>query len=744
MKLQGMAILYIIIIIPMLIVISLTLNSYKEQLNNNIKYNTDLTGAVNDAITAFELNSSSQDFSNVSDNFTSLVDASVNIFRRSIATRLNMTNADESLMNRYFPLALFTGYSGYYIYSPTYSPVVVRNPYTGQAAFSSDAVNKNTLDKNQGTYTPSETSQLDLQYTPVLLKHKNHSNTSNSVTVTTNKDLNNSTKHAKEEIDYSLKQIIPYTLELNKDNSNNILLNFTLDNYISFTGKVKGIAYNKSGYLLDHDAKVILKNGNNIIYNQNKITDSLKIGHLTSYDEYVDYYIENELTSGNNLVTLNIKENPNTEEANIIFNPVKYRRGLQAYQNSNRIQMTGEYAYQKQQLDAIKYYIKSSNFSNFVYKNLSDYTENDINDIELVREDKKYEKYFLKYNKKNTESIFIKDNNKRVSDYNSTFNEIKRKAIRNSVQYDLIIATINYNYLVSSSNFILNLPVITDTDWERIIENVSFTAFLQGLPVGGGKNYSNYAVATSTMNEFIVDPDTIFFASIKGFNQGDVKSFEEAKNDNDNLYYHKINCPDFLEYLEQNPVSNDGTGTGAIGFQMHEWTYDARWSREEARYFYDHKNYSHFNCIINRNVKTENLTIKQKSIINDNITSAVAAEKERSFKSNKIVDGGGYSIYNTGSGISPTQAIKSFEVATNNTSNRDRTFVITINGTGQLKKTIIQRNNVLAYPSLDNSNNKKFINDLLSVFNGKTWDSITNITITENYNDLSYIKIRYM
>ena len=112
MKLQGMTILYVIIIIPMLIVISLTLSGYKEELNNSLKYKSELTGAVNDAITAFEINSASQDYSNVSDTFASLVEASVNVFSRSIATRLNMTNADEALMNRYFPLALFTGYSG--------------------------------------------------------------------------------------------------------------------------------------------------------------------------------------------------------------------------------------------------------------------------------------------------------------------------------------------------------------------------------------------------------------------------------------------------------------------------------------------------------------------------------------------------------------------------------------------------------------------------------------------------------
>ncbi len=740
MKLQGMTILYIIIIIPMLIVISLTLSFYKEQLNKKIEYNSELTGAVNDAITAFELNSSGQDYSNVSDNFTSLVEASVNIFRRSIATRLNMTNADENLMNRYFPLALFTGYNGYYIYSPTYAPVVVKNPYTGQAAFSSDA-SGTTLEKNSAMYEPDKDT-TSLQYTPVLLKHKDHDNSAGGtkVRVTTNKNLLKN-GFAKEEIDYSLKQMIPYTVELEQNNDNKIFLNFTLDNYISFFGKVKGISYNKSGYLLDHETSVKLTQApNNEIYNMNKITDKLPISHLTYFDEYVDDYIENEMTKVDSLFTLEVTENE--ENFKIIFNPVEYRAGYDDHIAANRKQMTGQYAYQKQQLDAIKYYIKAANFSNFVYTNLGDYREEHIKEIELIDDIKNYEKYFIKYNKSNSDRIFTTASKKGVLDYDSTFNEIKRKVIRNSLQYDLIIATENYNYLVSSSDFILNLPVITDNDWERIIENISFTVFLQGLSIGANKTYNDYAIATSTMNEFVINSDTIFFANVDGFNEGHKDSTAI-----DDLYYHKIDCPTFIEDLVSKDNGTDHS-TGAIGFKMGEWLYDARWSREEASFEYDHKNYSHFNCISNYNVK-DNLSNKEKEILQKNLYSALAAEKERSFKPNKIVDGGGYKTFtsSTSSGMLNISAIRGFEVASDKIDSDLKSYSITIRAKGvDYNYTDERRTSVIAYPSNTTEINKSkytihrdFINQFGS---GVFWDDITSVNITAT--DLSYIKILYI
>ncbi len=752
MKLQGMTILYVIIIIPMLIVISLTLSGYKEELNNSLKYKSELTGAVNDAITAFEINSASQDYSNVSDTFASLVEASVNVFSRSIATRLNMTNADEALMNRYFPLALFTGYSGYYIYSPTYSPVVVKNPYTGQAAFSSDTTTQTPIDKDSATYIPEEKAS-SLQYTPVLLKHKDHDNYStNSVLVTTKKDFNKSVL-AKQEIDYSLKQMIPYAVELEYDSSNKILLNFTLDNYISIIGKVKDVAYNKSGFLLNNDTSVRLAQGSTILYEMIKLDDNLPINHLTYFDEYIDNYLENELIKNNTLVTLTVKEG-DEDEISIVFNPSEYKIGYQKYISGKREQKTGQYAYQQQQLDAIKYYIKAANFSNFVYKNLNIYTEDHIKETTLSDEDQKYEKYFQKYDRSNTDRIFPTD--KQVLAYNSTFNEVKRKVIRNAVQYDLIIATLNYNYLVSSEDFILNLPVITDTDWERIIENISFTAFLQGLSISGSKTFNNYAISTSTMNEFVINPDTIFFSDVTGFNQGDIADLEGNE-----LYFHKMDCPDFLEYLAGKEISGNDVSTGAIGFKMSEWIYDARWSREESRYIFDHKNYSHFKCISNVNI-SKDMTAQEERIMKKNLLSAVAAEKERAFKSNKIMDGGGYRTFTGsvgGQGLN-IRTIKGFEIASSETNTDSKEFIVRISAGSNSLAFIMrkQSNNIMLYPVLTSGKGNvqysvhyAFIERLKAQFgNDAKWSQINNIefeiynTVTGVSESPAYIKMLYI
>ena len=725
----------------MLIVISLTLSGYKEQLNNNLKYDSELTGAVNDAITAFELNSASQDYSNVSDNFTSIVEASVNIFRRSLATRLNMTNADQSLMNRYFPLALFTGYSGYYIYSPTYAPIVVKNPNTGQGAFSSDAIPDNQLDKNSGTYDTPLPDHMSLQYTPILLRHKNHTGTSSPVNVTTNKDLNTSNQTAAEEINYSLKQMIPYAVEFKVDDNNKILLNFTLDNYISFSGKINGIPYNKSGYLLNHNTKIKLEQGSEILYNVENMSKDLSISHLTYFDEYVDDYIENVLAKSEKNLTLTVEENGKV--ASIVFYPDGYNNALEEYLKSDRQQTIGRFAHQRQQIDAIKYYIKAANFSNFVYKNLGGYSEKDI--VSTINIDDDYKKYFVQYNSSNSKPIFYKYEN--ILDYNSNFNEIKRKVIKNSIQYDLIVATENYNYLVSSEDYILRLPEITENDWDRIIENISFTAFLQGFNIGGGKKYNSYAVATSTINEFVINPDTIYFTTINSFNVADnpLYSLEDSTY---NLYYHKILCNDFLEYLKSKDSTGEGEDSCAIGFKIGEWLYDARWSREESQYIYNHKNYSHFNCITSYNTKLYNdLNDIEKKIVNKNIFAAVAAEKERSFKSNKIIDGGGYQISDT----SLVEGnIKAIEVAIKNSSIEKRTY--TFNVKGELFD-VTNYGSIASYPadsssygSSKYSEYRDFIKNLLDFpgLPGLKWKDINNIEVTVSTGEeIKYIKVLY-
>ena len=57
----------------------------------------------------------------------------------------------------------------------------------------------------------------------------------------------------------------------------------------------------------------------------------------------------------------------------------------------------------------------------------------------------------------------------------------KRKVIKNNIQYNLIMAAINYNRQKFGDNPEFKMPRIIEPDWEKIIERISFVVFAEGL-----------------------------------------------------------------------------------------------------------------------------------------------------------------------------------------------------------------------------------------------------------------------
>lgn len=53
------------------------------------------------------------------------------------------------------------------------------------------------------------------------------------------------------------------------------------------------------------------------------------------------------------------------------------------------------------------------------------------------------------------------------------------------------------------------MPKLKDTDWDKIMNNISIISFLQGVNIGG-KIYNGYAIVTNTKNEDIVMEDSIY------------------------------------------------------------------------------------------------------------------------------------------------------------------------------------------------------------------------------------------
>lgn len=543
MKLQGMTIVYVLIILPIFFVVSIVISTQIQIINARMNYDKKVLGAAQDAIKSFELNTANEEFSKVSDVLRSIVEASVNVFKDSLGTKLGMSNVSKQYIDTFFPLGVFTLYDGYYISSPTKEPLTLNNSKGNAIHIDDDEatnysvdndlnVNVDSVDitKKSDTNTNITQSTGPIQkqnlkfsgtntYKPIIFE------TNNGNRYTTNaydQDVKKRTRHV-------LKNYIPYSAKYSLassggNNDDYIFVNYTIDNYISIYGKKSNFTYNKAGYLLDKDTTVsISTTGGNPVNNsvkkdpnilENKRMDLEKtsledfngseknFGTDKQIEELVDRareqgktitltVINDKIARYNSNEDIQKKEIEKSSKIDIVYDPKDdkttiakpnkslYANGAnggdEAYLNELN-KYNAERAYADQQINAIKYYLKAYRFSNWVRENFGNLKESDkVNDDEAKKIREKYPVVFEDF--KNDNKIFS-DN---ILDQDSTFNDHKRKVIKDNIQYNLIVAAINYNMQKFGDTPEFKLPQILDTDWDKIINSVSFVVFAEGL-----------------------------------------------------------------------------------------------------------------------------------------------------------------------------------------------------------------------------------------------------------------------
>ena len=129
MKLEHLAIIFVIIIIPIMMVLS-------EYVDNRIKmedieatYNEKLLTATYDAIKAFQVNTVSNSYSDVTNSKIEDIEAAAKTFYNMAATNFNFNGYRSTVMQEYVPALVFTLYDGYYIYGPFYNTLTgIENP----------------------------------------------------------------------------------------------------------------------------------------------------------------------------------------------------------------------------------------------------------------------------------------------------------------------------------------------------------------------------------------------------------------------------------------------------------------------------------------------------------------------------------------------------------------------------------------------------------------------------------------
>ena len=190
MKIQGLAIIFVIIILPITIILGEYASAQIKIFRMEQMYDSRLITATHDALKAFQLNTFNDATSDIADSKLSSIEASANAFYNSMESSFGLEGYSKEDLQMYVPAIVYTMYDGYYIYSP----------YT------------NVADISQG-------SELNIE-------------------------LNSN------EIQYGFKPYVYYSCRYVMGSNYDFIINYSLDNYITVQGLVDGESVYKSGYLL--------------------------------------------------------------------------------------------------------------------------------------------------------------------------------------------------------------------------------------------------------------------------------------------------------------------------------------------------------------------------------------------------------------------------------------------------------------------------------------------------------------
>ena len=478
MKLQYLAIVFIIIIMP----ISMVLSSYIQNQIDAIEFQTlfdnSLINATYDAIKAFQINTTNNMYSSISDSKIRDIEASVSTFFNSLATSMEDYVASASELHDFVPALLFTLYDGYYIYT--------------------------SYDNVYSTIGADEDKKVQI-----------------------NIDGNNYQNGLKPYVYYSAK----YKLR----NGNIIVVNYTLDNEITVYGDFGGNEgyVTKSGYLINPDLVTnVNTSSKTLIYDGIQIEPEELTEHLitienqetgeTKGDDYRYIFYQNQKIYQDH-----------DDSGNLLYNEdgtpriFWYQNYIKTYVNDAAIR---EYAQECNMLStsAFDYYYEAQEFSNWVRDNLGDIEQGDTikneDGVTTIGEDTTY----LSENTGN-EKIFYTDENNDPLLSSSIFNSHRIAVIRKSIETNLSTVIANYS---SASLYNYAMPVMSEEDWYKILNNVSLVSFLQGLSIG--YNYYNYyTVITNNINKEVVTADNIYII---------VK--ERGSNSRE---YHKPSCEELIQ-----------------------------------------------------------------------------------------------------------------------------------------------------------------------------------------------------
>lgn len=474
MKIQHIAIIFVLIIVPISLIMASYIQNQIDAITLQTAYDANLINATHDAMKAFQLNTTNNMYSSISDSKIRDIQASVNTFYNSLNTSMAQYAQRAKDLEAYVPAILFTLYDGYYIYT-SFDNIYSEDETTGKVNLNVNANNK----------------------------------------------VN------------GLKPYIYYSAKYKLDNGNIISVNYTLDNLITVYGDVGDGYETRTGYLID-PSDVIINSDKSVEYDGVTITDESLSEHLL----FLDGSEGNREKVSEGTFTYVYLNNQKVYWDNGRW--FWYQNYTKTYVESPEI-INELNATNARSDSAYRFYSEAKRFSEWVNEKLGGITQADLikfeDGISPIGTDMSY----LTENTGN-EPIFKTDgnanNNPMISD--STFNNHRLAVIRKSMESALNTAITDYS---AATSYDYQLPVMTDSDWYSILNNVSMVTFLEGISIGY-RLYNNYAIITNNVNKEVVTTRNIYIV---------------ATDLNGNKEYHQPGCKELFEGIEDGSLTLDNT-----------------------------------------------------------------------------------------------------------------------------------------------------------------------------------------
>lgn len=509
MKIENLTIIFAVIIIPIAVVLSIYINNKIEANNLNLTYNKRLFNATQDAVNAYQSNTTDDVYADVTNAKIADIESSINVFMASLASNFNYIGYKAEALKQYVPAVVFTLYDGYYIYSP----------------FS------NTL---------TEVEDNDPQFSK------------------------------QNEIIKGLKPYVYYTCRYQPtdnggtNNRSSILgsdffITYTLDNFITIQGKLQDKDKLKCEYIYDYGYLYYVgKEGDDIgdkgiskikknekyIYKyrgiefQENDTEELKEyvgGKEFSYVKIngKKYYLDEDFYADREGV-INLKNGKSVKASSAIF--YIDAEGKKSYAQTKGYSTTTNSNSENNEFLLYCEAIKNNKSSYEYFKNAYEFSSAVLMTPVQGYQDKAGTTLNEGYGLLNTlwggdavywkeDSVENKNENKitagvadrtpifgredcGIEDENSKFNAHRKNVIRYVIETNLSAAIAGYKDSTKSDiDYIM--PKISETDWDNIENEVCVISFLQGMSIGS-KIFNSYKVVPNSYTTDHIDDDDIY------------------------------------------------------------------------------------------------------------------------------------------------------------------------------------------------------------------------------------------